>query len=78
MFDTKSQKILTTVGVIAAAVTGVIMIWKPNNSDENDDLDDAIDETYSPEKKSYNGYVPKGCDACGGPYPLCRDGCFDD
>ncbi len=30
--------------------------------------------------KSYNGYVPTGCRACGGPYPLCKMGCavFDD
>lgn len=24
--------------------------------------------------------IPRGCAACGGPYPLCKDGCpvFDD
>lgn len=29
---------------------------------------------------AYSGYVPVGCRGCGGPYPLCRDGCdaFDD
>ncbi len=32
--------------------------------DEDDDVDD----------------IPEGCRACGGPYPLCTDGCplFDD
>lgn len=26
------------------------------------------------------GRIPVGCQACGGPYPLCKDGCplFDD
>ncbi len=23
----------------------------------------------------YHGYIPQGCEACGGPYPLSRDGC---
>jgi hypothetical protein len=27
-----------------------------------------------------NDSIPEGCSACGGPYPLCKDGCniFDD
>lgn len=32
------------------------------------------------EDKSYSGYVPSGCRACGGPYPQCKSSCnlFDD
>jgi len=40
------------------------IIWV-NDDDEDEDNEDA---------------VPEGCVACGGPYPLCKDGCplFDD
>lgn len=64
------------------------------SDDENNDVNitpDAADyskETESedePEytshiRKEYNRYIPSGCNACGGPYPLCKMGCpvFDD
>ena len=30
--------------------------------------------------KDYQGRIPSGCEACGGDYPICRNGCamFDD
>lgn len=51
--------------------------------------DDAAETAGGEEEKApagggrgtaYSGYVPVGCRECGGPYPLCRDGCdaFDD
>ena len=44
------------------------IIWVNNDDDDEDEDDDDEDA------------VPKGCAACGGPYPLCKDGCpiFDD
>lgn len=44
---------------------------------ENLHLSDPIpgDDYYEDEN-----YIPEGCRACGGPYPLCKQGCalFDD
>lgn len=41
---------------------------------------DPYADLYAPLKNSSGGKTPKACEACGGPYPLCKDGCaiFDD
>ena len=54
------------------------------NTQENNQ--DEYDRVYQPKKDYTNLYdggsrkKPKCCVACGGPYPLCKDGCslFDD
>lgn len=46
---------------------------------EETELED--ERGYTPRtQKEYKGFIPSGCDACGGPYPLCKMGCsaFDD
>ena len=57
----------------------------------NDKADDEYNRTYhtndsKPERDNSHLYdgagkkKPKCCEYCGGPYPLCKDGCsvFDD
>ena len=46
---------------------------------EETELEDEVE--YAPRtQKEYRGYIPSGCNACGGPYPLCKMGCslYDD
>lgn len=41
---------------------------------EETELEDEVE--YTPRtQKEYRGYIPSGCNACGGPYPLCKMGC---
>lgn len=66
-----------TIGTVVAALAVASSTEEPNDTETDEIPDEA---TKMPPKKSYQGYVPSGCRACGGPYPLCRDGCpaFDD
>lgn len=48
---------------------------------DNDVTDDnIIPDTAFELAKDDEEDIPEGCAACGGPYPLCKDGCpiFDD
>lgn len=66
--------------VISSGRNTEIAEYEPDDEDYNED-DDCTYEYISPiRKKEYNGRVPSGCAACGGPYPMCTDGCplFDD
>ena len=58
---------------------------REKNSEDSDAAETEDGEEEEPPAgggtgTAYNGYVPVGCRGCGGPYPLCRDGCdaFDD
>lgn len=61
---------------------------KANEPSIDSDAHDHFEETeledeikYTPRtQKEYRGYIPSGCNACGGPYPLCKMGCslYDD
>ena len=44
------------------------------------DILDRNREKRLSNRRSRKGFIPAGCTACGGPYPLCKDGCpiFDD
>lgn len=62
-------------GLLSLAITAAALLRSGSNGEE--------DEAYTAPTsgtKSYGGYVPTGCRACGGPYPLCKMGCavFDD
>lgn len=52
------------------------------SANDEPEQDDEFDDNpgYISRKKEYTGYVPAGCSACGGPYPMCKMGCpiFDD
>lgn len=78
---------------ILAAVLGLaavaVAFALPKGSEEEEEDEDMAPEEEEEEDAApmgsgqggeYRGYVPEGCQACGGPYPLCRDGCnaFDD
>lgn len=65
-------------GVIASAICLLHNLKAQENKEEVEDEYDLIYSSTKP--KEYRGYVPSGCRACGGPYPMCRDGCnmFDD
>ena len=83
----KFKWILAAALGIAALATAFML---PKGSEEEDEEDTAREKGEAPEEeeppagpgagKEYRGYVPVGCRGCGGPYPLCRDGCdaFDD
>lgn len=93
--DIKWASVAKTVIGIGAILIGTLTLFSHSNSSEQEtELDESelekepndIEEDYEQlnhsksEKKEYRGYVPICCRACGGPYPLCRDGCpiFDD
>lgn len=72
----KTIKVLTIAGTtVASIIAGVVL--STLKSDNNDEEYINYDK---PLGKSYKGYTPWGCQCCGGPYPICRDGCsaFDD
>lgn len=78
-------QLLTIAGTATAAFISLAISTKKKSleADEKNDilLNKNTDTTQNNTKNnSYHGYVPWGCERCGGPYPLCRDGCsaFDD
>ncbi|MDE6019787.1 MAG: hypothetical protein K2H01_02140 [Ruminococcus sp.] len=84
----------TAIGVGTILLSAIALFSRLNTSEHEREFIDPEQErepnepeedneqlSYSkPEKREYKGYVPIGCSACGGPYPMCRDGCpiFDD
>lgn len=86
MTNKQIRQLLTFASAATVLFIGGIVSTIKRRSDSEENVseeisEDTIDYTPNPpRKKSYHGYVPKGCEACGGPYPLCRDGCsaFDD
>lgn len=53
----------------------------PDASDHSKETELKDEPEYTPRlRKEYKGNIPSGCNACGGPYPLCKMGCpiFDD
>lgn len=76
------KQVLAIAGTAAASIIAGVILSKLKSEDinsEDNDIDEYINNDEHP-TKSYNGYTPWGCQCCGGPYPLCRDGCsaFDD
>lgn len=79
------KQVLAIAGTTAASIIFSIIVSKMKSNDTEVDEyinDDSADNEYTdddkPQKKPYKGYIPWGCAHCGGPYPLCWDGCFDD
>ena len=81
-----AAKIITGAGIVlgAAALFATKFIFSVNTKPgSDDDTYDHFEETeledeveYTPRtQKEYRGYIPSGCNACGGPYPLCKMGC---
>lgn len=74
----RAGRLLAVGGAVLSAVLAVAALLR-NTPDEDDE---AQEEYTAPAAghRGYSGYVPTGCRACGGPYPLCRMGCaaFDD
>lgn len=76
---TNWSKIAKTSLAIVSFVIGTVSLLSNFKSAKEEEEDDV--SVYKPTKpKEHRGYVPVGCRACGGPYPLCSDGCpiFDD
>ena len=74
------ESIILLTGTAIETIAG-FLLFKDNNTSEkelNESINQKVPSANTTPKKSYHGYVPKGCESCGGPYPICRDGCFDD
>ena len=81
----------TAIGVGTILIGAIALFSRSNSSEQEIKLDESElekepnepeedNETSSSDPTFKRYYFPRVCSICGGPYPLCEDGCslFDD
>lgn len=69
------RKIIVVGAVIAFFVFRWLLYKLCYEKGKRDNRSGPIRKRRRKRKKEFNGYVPSGCSACGGPYPSCVESC---